>query len=596
MTERRSGHGSNAIAKLIMIPNALPFDADSTSVLVAADFAGTQQLYRLHHRPGLAKQLTSEAEPIGAGLLLPEGQVVLSRDTRGDENSQLYLLRGAQLEPLVVHPGSLNWAIQVTNDGSLLAYSSNRRNGRDFDVYLRHLANGHEWCAFDGGGIARATGFSPHGGSLAVVRETNRPHDRELWIIDTRSGAAAEVFAHDEPAWLGAPAWLDEARFIVPSTVEREVAALVREDGAVVLESHWNLQCWADRAGRLLLVEENADGYSRLELRDAESLDLRHVVQLPGRGVVEQALFTPDSSSIVFGFSSPVEPPNVWISPVGGSDAVRLTSIDPPRGLQEPTLHRFESFDALPIPVFVWTPRGTGPAPVVVMVHGGPESQFRPEWLPSFTPFIQYLLTRGIAVAAPNVRGSTGYGRHFQHLDDGRLRLNSVQDLAALHSWIGAHPSLDASRTAIYGRSYGGYMTLAALAFQPTLWAAGVESVGISNLVSFLENTSEYRREAREREYGRLAFDRDFLIEASPLTHAHQIRAPLFIQHGLNDPRVPLAEAEQIHRVLTANRVRCELLVYPDEGHRISRRENRIDFFARAAAFLEDVLLQHAKH
>jgi dipeptidyl aminopeptidase/acylaminoacyl peptidase len=224
------------------------------------------------------------------------------------------------------------------------------------------------------------------------------------------------------------------------------------------------------------------------------------------------------------------------------------------------------------------------------MVHGGPEAQFRPGWLPSFTPLTQYLVSRRIAVAAPNVRGSTGYGKRYEHLDDVELRLDSVRDLGALHGWLAAQPDLDGDRVAIYGRSYGGYMVLAALAFQPELWAAGVESVGISNLVSFLENTSAYRRAAREREYGRLDRDRDFLVEASPLTHVDAIRAPLFVQHGANDPRVPLGETEQIHRVLTEKGIRCDLLVHEDEGHGISRRENRVEFFERAAAFLEDEL------
>jgi dipeptidyl aminopeptidase/acylaminoacyl peptidase len=227
---------------------------------------------------------------------------------------------------------------------------------------------------------------------------------------------------------------------------------------------------------------------------------------------------------------------------------------------------------------------------VVVMVHGGPEAQFRPEWLPSFTPLTQYLVSRGYAVAAPNVRGSTGYGKRYEHLDDGRLRLDSVRDLAALHDWLASRPALDASRAVLYGRSYGGYLVLAGRAFQPAPWAAGIESVGISNLVTFLENTGEWRRAVREREYGRLDRDRDFLVEVSPLTHVERIRAPLFVQHGANDPRVPLSETEQIHDVLTRKGIRCELLVHEDEGHSIGKLPNRVATFERAVAFLEEVL------
>ena len=180
-------------------------------------------------------------------------------------------------------------------------------------------------------------------------------------------------------------------------------------------------------------------------------------------------------------------------------------------------------------------------------VHGGPESQWLPWFSPSFAPLTQHLVSRGYAVAAPNVRGSSGYGKRYQALDDVEKRLDSVQDLASLHEWLSARPSIDGSRAVVYGRSYGGYMVLAALAFQPELWAAGLEAVGISSLVTFLQNTSDYRRAAREREYGSLANDLDFLERASPMTRIDAIRAPLFIQHGRNDPRVPVSESEHIH-------------------------------------------------
>jgi dipeptidyl aminopeptidase/acylaminoacyl peptidase len=224
------------------------------------------------------------------------------------------------------------------------------------------------------------------------------------------------------------------------------------------------------------------------------------------------------------------------------------------------------------------------------MVHGGPESQWRPWFHTSFAPLTQHLLALGYAVAAPNVRGSTGYGKRFEHLDDVRLRLDSVQDLASLHTWLAEQPGIDGARAVLYGRSYGGYMVLAGLTLQPELWAAGVEMVGISSLVTFLENTSDYRRAAREREYGSLAHDRDFLVEASPMTHIDAIRAPLFIQHGANDPRVPLGESEHIHQVLTEKDLRCDLVVYPDEGHTIEKLGNRIDCFTRAVAFIEEVV------
>jgi dipeptidyl aminopeptidase/acylaminoacyl peptidase len=255
--------------------------------------------------------------------------------------------------------------------------------------------------------------------------------------------------------------------------------------------------------------------------------------------------------------------------------------------LVEPTLHRFASFDGESVPVWLFEPDGgAARAPVVVEIHGGPESQRRPTWI----PFVQYLVASGYAVAQPNVRGSTGYGKRYEHLDDGRLRLDSVRDLVALHDWLRADGRFDAGRTVLHGGSYGGYMVLAGLAFHPERWAAGIAVVPVSSFVTFLENTSAYRRAFREREYGSLETDRDFLVEASPLTHVDRIEAPLFLIHGANDPRVPLSEAEQIHAALSSRGIPCELLVYGDEGHGLNKLKNRLDAYPRAVAWLERVL------
>jgi len=316
-------------------------------------------------------------------------------------------------------------------------------------------------------------------------------------------------------------------------------------------------------------------------------------VPLPGRGVVEHPVFSPDGALLAFSFSSPVEPHDVYLYDLDRRELTRLTTspraVDPAT-LVEPSLHRYASFDAESVPVFLFEPEGDGPFPVVVTVHGGPESQWLPWFAPSFAPLTQYLVSRGYAVAAPNVRGSSGYGKRYEHLDDVDLRLDSVRDLASLHEWLSARPTIDASRAVVYGRSYGGYMVLAALAFQPELWAAGIESVGISNLVSFLENTSPYRRAVREREYGSLEHDRELLVAASPMTHIDAIQAPLFIQHGRNDPRVPVSESEHIHALLEENGVQCELLIFEDEGHTVQKLSNRIETFRRAVAFLDRVL------
>jgi dipeptidyl aminopeptidase/acylaminoacyl peptidase len=216
-----------------------------------------------------------------------------------------------------------------------------------------------------------------------------------------------------------------------------------------------------------------------------------------------------------------------------------------------------------------------------VVIHGGPEGQSKQ----NFNPFVQALSQAGYTVIVPNVRGSVGYGKRWYSLDDVRLRLDSVADLASIHTYLSSL-GLDPRRSALWGGSYGGYMVLAGVAFQPNLWAAGVDIVGISSLVTFLENTAAYRRGVREREYGSLEVDHEFLEMASPLTRINDIEAPLFVIHGANDPRVPVSEAHQLHTALTGNGVECELLIYGDEGHGLAKRANRLDAYPKAFAFL----------
>jgi len=566
----------------------LSFSPDGQRLLVASNVPGTHQLFVLPSRGGPLAQLTDLAEPV-SGEFLGDGRVLVAIDEGGNERTQLYALdEGGALQPLVVDERFIHGSPHA--HGRLLAYATNRRNGVDFDVVARDLDTGEE-RTFELGGYCSVEAVSPDGRWIAVDRVGDRSGDNDLLLVDLESGEVTNATPHEEPAEFYSPVWLD-GRLVMSTNDGRDTFAIV-SGGEVVRESRWDLDCAADDAGRSLLVLANEDGYSRLTLVDPVTFEDREDVPLPGRGVAEDPVFSPDGSLLAFAFSSTVEPHDVYLYDLESRELTRLTTspreVDPAT-LVEPTLHRFDSFDGESVPVFLFEPPGDGPFPVVVTVHGGPESQWLPWFGPSFAPLTQYLVSRGYAVAAPNVRGSSGYGKRYQSLDDIEKRLDSVRDLASLHDWLSARPTIDASRAVVYGRSYGGYMVLAALAFQPERWAAGLEAVGIASLVTFLQNTSDYRRAAREREYGSLAEDADFLLEASPMTHIDHIRAPLFIQHGRNDPRVPVSESEHIHAVLTQKGIPCELLVFEDEGHTVEKLPNRIEAFTRMAAFLDRVL------
>lgn len=585
---------------LLELRTAVPLDLEGDTLLLRCDLPGTMQLFRTSLSGGELQQLTDFADPV-EGKCLPGTQwILVEHDEAGNENVQFSVLRpGSRPEPLVHDPRFFHRQPHFSRDGSLLAYSSNREDGVNWGVYVRSLADGGERTAVPPTASNMPAGFSPDGGLLTVLRGTGKANDYDLLLVDLTSGTSEHLNPREGEAEVGEPVWASDGRsFLVATNEGRDTKGIARYDidaagWETVIEADWDLECHGDDAGRRLLVHANEDGYSRLELRDATTLAVDHDVPLPGRGVVEAPIFSDEGRVLAFKFSSPVDPGDVWAYDIETRELRRITELPRPvdlGALREPELHRFESFDGLSVPIFLWEPDGDGPFPVVVMVHGGPESQFLPAFLPSFTPFTQHLVSLGYAVAAPNVRGSTGYGKRYQHLDDVRLRLDSLRDLASLHDWLATRPRVDANRAALYGRSYGGYMVLAGLAFQPERWAAGVESVGIANFVTFLENTAPWRRARREPEYGTLEHDRDFLVEASPITHVDSIRAPLFVQHGANDPRVPLVETEQIHRVLTEKRIRCDLLVHEDEGHLIGKLDNRIETFERAVRFLQEVL------
>jgi dipeptidyl aminopeptidase/acylaminoacyl peptidase len=544
---------------------------------VAGDLSGTRQLYRLPMDGGGLEQLTSYAEPVD-GQLLPDDRLLLEIDEGGNERKQLYL----DGDPLVVDPRSIHRSPHVSHDGTLLAYSTNRRNGLDFDIVVRGLATGEE-RTFELGGWCANGDISPDGRWVVAGQLGELSGDSSLFLLGIESGEVVHLTPHVGQAEYTNVVWLaDSSGFLCATNEGRDTFAISRYTlgggREVVHEADWDLECFGDDAGRRVLVVANEDGYSRVD-----------GLSLPGDGVAEHFIFSPDGTRVAFAFSTPIEPNQVWMHDFESGSMQKLTDLGSVQDGVAPELHRVESFDGEPVPVYLFLPEGEGPFPVVVTVHGGPESQWRPWYSSGFGALTQFLVARGYAVAAPNVRGSSGYGKRFEHLDDVEKRLDSVADLAALHAWLSARPEIDGSRAVVYGRSYGGYMVLAALAFQPELWAAGIEFVGISNLRTFLENTSVWRRAAREREYGSLS-DPELLQRLSPWSRLDAIRAPLFIEHGRNDPRVPVSESEAIHEELVRRGVRCELVIYEDEGHMVEKLANRVDVFERATAFLGEVL------
>ena len=405
-----------------------------------------------------------------------------------------------------------------------------------------------------------------------LLRELARPLTGPRLIANLPAEATELIMTSDHRRDRAAVETLD------PRTGERR---------ALVTDDEHDLSASLSPDGTTLLVHTNDDGAGRLALHDARTGAHRLDVELPNAGWCAGPLpapaWSPNSRFVALSFTSPTAPGDVLLLDTADGrcrpltfSAAQLAGEHP----VEPTAHRIPARDGESIPCFRYAPRQPDGSAVVI-IHGGPESQS----VRAFNPIVQALVDRGHTVLVPNVRGSTGYGKRWYSADDTRDRLESVADLADLHAWL-PNVEVDPERVALWGGSYGGYMVLAGLAFQPQLWAAGVDIVGISSLESFLRNTADYRRAHREREYGSLTADADFLREASPLHRVSAIAAPLFVIHGANDPRVPLSEAEQVVSAVRGNALECELHVYPDEGHGLAKRQNRLHAYPAALDFL----------
>ncbi|HEY1619285.1 MAG TPA: alpha/beta fold hydrolase [Streptosporangiaceae bacterium] len=585
---------------------------DDGRILAGSDESGSTQLIEIAP-DGTARTLTALGDGCTGTYMPGEHTVIVSHDAAGNEQHQISRLPDRDpaagpatdddLIPLVRDPRYMH-QLAATAPGRI-CYFTNRRDGVSFDPVIRDLATGEERTLSLGDRSYDEAAPSPDGRWLALtVRSPTVANAEHLVLVDLVGEPGAEkvieVTPEGDPSMNCNLCWLpDSSTLLVTSNTGREFTAVARYRLAdadwswLIADDSADLAGWVSPDGATILVERNENGASVLWMHDAESGARRTPVTLPATGcIVDNKLpppaWAPDSSTVTFSITGATAPGDVLVADAATGSVRQLTSSAAGLGdlaTSVPEEHVLPAGDGEPIPCLVYRPTADGdPAlagSAVLLVHGGPEAQAKQ----NFTPYVQALAQAGHTVLVPNVRGSVGYGKRWYSLDDVGLRLDSVADLAAIHAYL-PELGLDQSRAALWGGSYGGYMVLAGLAFQPELWAAGVDIVGISSLVTFLENTSAYRRAYREREYGTLARDREFLHAASPLTRIDDMRAPLFIIHGANDPRVPLSEAEQIHAELTSRGQECELLVYGDEGHGLAKRQNRSDAVPRALDFL----------
>jgi len=573
---------------------------DGRRVSFLTEITGVPQAWEVASEAegGWPEQLTFHEERVSGAEYSPvDDRLLFAMDAGGNERLQLFLLESGEVTDLTRAPEAIHYSGGFSPDGSRIAYTATRRNGTDFDVFVQDVGAevGEPEAVWEPGGYHTVAGWDPDGSYLIVSRQHSNVNN-DLYRLDLGSGEARLLTPHE-----------GDARFssvnVTTSEAGESLYLATDRDGDFVRLARLDLSTLdltyltpddrdvesveLSRDGRYLVIGRNVEGYSDVLLFNGRGRRMPDP-EVP-EGIVGGFTFSPDSKRLAFTLTGPERNPDVWVLDLPDGEARRLTRSTtagiPPRSFRRPALVRYPTFDGREVPALFYEP-GTGNGagtPVVVNVHGGPESQSRPV----FAPVTQYLLGRGYGVFFPNVRGSTGYGKAYTHLDDVRLWMDSVKDLAHAAYWLRERGH---ERVGVMGGSYGGFMVLAALTEYPDLWSAGVDIVGIANLVTFLENTGSYRRGLREPEYGSLENDREFLESISPIHKADNIAAPLMVIHGKNDPRVPVGEAEQIVDRVKGNGGAVEYLLYEDEGHGLAKLKNRLDAYPKIAAFLDEHL------
>ncbi|ELZ59295.1 MULTISPECIES: S9 family peptidase [Halorubrum] len=569
------------------------------------DTTGTGQVWSVREAESWPEQHTFFEESVSFVDSSPErSEAVFGMDEGGNERAQLYRLdyeSGAITELTAMPEAKHRWG-GWDSTGDRFAFASNRRDEAVFDVYVqgRDETGDDAELVHEGDGWLSVAGWSPSDDRL-IVHEAHSSFDHDLYTLDLASGDLTHHTPHDGDVRYSGPEWGPDGDGVYlvtdreSDTLRLERLDLETGEFAVVADGgEWNVDGVAiDEDSRRVVYSRNVDGYTELtvgELTGPDRVDELPEPDLPD-GVAGGVSFGPGGERFAVTATGSTHNANVYVVDAATGETERWTRAStagiPRDSFVERELVHYPTFDGRDIPAFFSVPETEPPEsgyPVVVDIHGGPESQRRP----SFASVTQFLLNNGYAVFEPNVRGSSGYGKAYSGLDDVENRMDSVKDVREGVGWLHDHPEVDPDRVVAMGGSYGGFMVLASVTEYPDLWAAGVDIVGIANFVTFLENTGDWRRSLREAEYGSLAEDREFLESVSPINNIDRIEAPLFVLHGENDPRVPVSEAEQIVEKAREQGVPVRKLIFDDEGHGFSKLENRIEAYRGIVDFLAE--------
>ncbi len=594
--------------------NSPVLSADGSRIAFLSDISGNFQVWSVSSvsdQPAWPQQLTFFKDKVweihGTAAA---SHLIAVRDIGGNERQQFYLItnygagndeQGHKVRRLTSEDQAIHRFGAWSADGQEIVYTCNARNGLDFDYYRMDLGCGQTHLIRQSRGNRDIVAWSPDQNYL-LINEHIGPLQNELYLLELNSGQERHLTAHTPPARYGQTKWSSNGIYLVTDRLHDQgsICRLDVDNGeltAIVSPSAEDKRgemalLALDSAGQQGAYTFNANGYSQLYLFKPDKAEVCPISHLPN-GVIDNIHFSSDGQQLVFNLQTCNRNPDIWMLNVVDGSSRQITDSNkagiPNNTFVIPQTVFFNSFDDLEIAGFYYLPQQkipTGGYRCILYIHGGPTHQT----FPDFDIRFQYFLSQGYAIFGPNVRGSTGYGRKYAALDEIEKRMDSVADIKAAVEWLHGRPEINSDAIAIYGRSYGGFMVLAAMTEYPELFAAGIDVVGIANWVTFIERTGTWRRAHREQEYGSLEHHGEVLEQISPIHKAERIQAPLMVIAGDNDPRVPLFESQQIVERVEATGGSVKFIHYADEGHKISKLANRIDSFTQMAKFLKQHL------
>jgi dipeptidyl aminopeptidase/acylaminoacyl peptidase len=588
----------------------LAFTPDAEHVYFVANISGQFNLWRVSVEGGWPQQLTAFVDDTvrTMGVSPRDGTIAFCADHDGDEFHQIYLLdpNGGWPEKITDDPEVQHFVggDAFSPDGTKLAYAANARTPTDMEVWVRDLESGDVRSVFGEGMYASPSSWSPDGSKLVCVDLRNNS-DSSIHLVDLESGERHEVTPHDEDAlYLPGPWKPDGSGFYFLSDEDREFRGIAFYDVAsgrkewIETPDHDIDEGAASHDGRVLAWLVNEDGWERLKLRDAQAGRDLPDPDLPAGARPHLTGFEPpvalsnDGSRAAVILAGPRRPPEVYVVDTETGDSRAVTQSWIGGGFDEDELEEIEAityptFDDRQIPAWLYRPReANGRVPVVLAIHGGPEAQERP----IYNPLYQYLLSRGVAVLATNIRGSTGYGKSYQRLIQRDWGGGDLKDWDHAVKWLHQQDWVDQDRIGVWGGSYGGFAVLTCVTRLPDYWAAAVDIFGPYNLITFARAVPPPWRRMMKRFVGDPDEDADLLRERSPMTYIDNAKTPLLVIQGAKDPRVVKNESDQVVEKLRSLGRTIEYIVFDDEGHGFTKRKNELTTMRASADWLEKYL------